>query len=1145
MIQRILYFVFLFISTNCFAQKTGYPSTLLWRISGNGLTTPSYLFGTMHLQDKRLFNFGDSVYLALESVDGFAVEIDFKEYMDSMFLSGIREAQDKYLVKQKVKINNKALTKSADSLLKKLGIDKNNLTKKDLKKVRDHRINKLQQKGEMPTIVDGYLFGLALRHRKWVGAVEDVSDQFNIIDELGADLSPEEVLMPDEKMNTDLEQMIRIYEAQDLQRINEMTNEYDVEYKNTLLVKRNFKMARRMDSLSNLRRMFFAVGAAHLPGDSGVIYLLRNRGFTVEPVFSSKKMPAEEYAAKLEKIPWYTVKDENKLFTVQMPGIPSQFKEFGEAFKMKMFFDITTMTFYMTGLTIGQFSTDKDFENAFNSISERMGNNKKIIGKNVSRTDLKGKEASFEKDDIQFRLQLLHKNNSLFMLIAGSSKKANLNAPDVNRFFSSFVASDVTLEKKEKIKFHSPEKGFSIMLPGEPKKNEAIDRQAENTNWNFLSYDYLDNARGLYYLIQVRDLKGGYYLTSDTLYFNNYIRETSSRMDTVLKSHTTSFKNFPALYYDALYNKTAIYKTFHVVRGNRVYIIVVGGSSKELDTEAESLFQSLNLEEYSPVNWKKVEAEGFSTYSPSEIEKFIDDSTEADSTREHFFVYNAKQANSYEIIKDVLSTYYWVKDDNTFFADRIQSYKSRGDSIISEKFINAGGLKALELLIQKPGSNNIERVKMFVNADTLYSVVNFSPVQYSNDANHLKFFSDFKITNEMTPTIFTNKAGKLINALTSTDSLKYEEAFAALSTAPFSTEDLPLLHNALLQVYSDSIKSSDIQNEILKLLKKLGDKTTVNFVANAYKTADATMHFKLLEVLANIKTEFSYKILKQLLLSGAPKNGNSYQLKYALSDSLDLAKTLYPEILTLNADSSFADLLVTLTDQLIDSNLVSIKDIQATKDIYLEHAKNHLALLKTSSDNWWYFIDWVNFIGKFNDKESNNLLQEFLQASLPGLKLRVALVLIDNNQAVPSQELLKIAAEKNERATLYYQLLKKNKIALFPTAFAKQQSLAESDIFQLASEEDDYEVSAQTFIGERVAVLDGVKKRFFLFKVTYTIEDDEKLSYLGVAGPYDIGSKEINPFADHTGLYWNEEFNKSNLETQFKAYINQLNSSDN
>jgi uncharacterized protein YbaP (TraB family) len=107
--------LFVFTSSISYSQQT-WPKTLLWRISGNGLSKPSYLYGTMHLQDKRLFNFGDSLYQSMEAVDGFAVEVDFKEYIDSAFSKGIQRAQDDLLSEVKVKINKKKIDKSTDSL---------------------------------------------------------------------------------------------------------------------------------------------------------------------------------------------------------------------------------------------------------------------------------------------------------------------------------------------------------------------------------------------------------------------------------------------------------------------------------------------------------------------------------------------------------------------------------------------------------------------------------------------------------------------------------------------------------------------------------------------------------------------------------------------------------------------------------------------------------------------------------------------------------------------------------------------------------------------------------------------------------------------------------------------------------------------
>src|SRR5881275_887726 len=53
------------------AQK--YPS-LLWEITGNGLTKPSYLFGTMHVSNKMVFHLSDSFYLGIKNADIVALE---------------------------------------------------------------------------------------------------------------------------------------------------------------------------------------------------------------------------------------------------------------------------------------------------------------------------------------------------------------------------------------------------------------------------------------------------------------------------------------------------------------------------------------------------------------------------------------------------------------------------------------------------------------------------------------------------------------------------------------------------------------------------------------------------------------------------------------------------------------------------------------------------------------------------------------------------------------------------------------------------------------------------------------------------------------------------------------------------------------
>ncbi|HXB96044.1 MAG TPA: TraB/GumN family protein, partial [Puia sp.] len=50
---------------------------------------PSYLYGTIHLNDKRLFVFDDSVYRAIEKTEGLAIEVNPDElaawFVNKMF----------------------------------------------------------------------------------------------------------------------------------------------------------------------------------------------------------------------------------------------------------------------------------------------------------------------------------------------------------------------------------------------------------------------------------------------------------------------------------------------------------------------------------------------------------------------------------------------------------------------------------------------------------------------------------------------------------------------------------------------------------------------------------------------------------------------------------------------------------------------------------------------------------------------------------------------------------------------------------------------------------------------------------------------------------------------------------------------------
>src|ERR1700759_4576084 len=71
-------------------SQSAYPS-ILWEISGNGLSKPSYLFGSMHISNKEVFHLSDSFYMAIRSCDVVALEVDPTEWQPDMFR--LQEAQ--------------------------------------------------------------------------------------------------------------------------------------------------------------------------------------------------------------------------------------------------------------------------------------------------------------------------------------------------------------------------------------------------------------------------------------------------------------------------------------------------------------------------------------------------------------------------------------------------------------------------------------------------------------------------------------------------------------------------------------------------------------------------------------------------------------------------------------------------------------------------------------------------------------------------------------------------------------------------------------------------------------------------------------------------------------------------------------------
>ncbi len=302
----------------------------------------------------------------------------------------------------------------------------------------------------------------------------------------------------------------------------------------------------------------------------------------------------------------------------------------------------------------------------------------------------------------------------------------------------------------------------------------------------------------------------------------------------------------------------------------------------------------------------------------------------------------------------------------------------------------------------------------------------------------------------------------------------------------------------------------------------------------------APLQFELIDVLLNCETSYSYATLKDLLLHHTPKEAkDNNRIGYRITDSIGLAKTLFPEILSLTASKLFVHWVISISHNLLDSNAITLEMLRPYETAFLHVADTSLASLlkKTDIDDGYRYLNMLKLLAAFNDDMTNKMLQDYLSVNDLAIKEQAVLALLKNKQPVDSKQIEKLAADKAYRKDFYNELKEIGKESLFPGKYLSQRYMSESEIYVAASDED--EPSEIVFLTEKTLTIEGNKQRFFLYKVTYDY-DGEKTQYLGVAGPYSLNSKQIETIGDATGLYWKEEFDPKKVDLYFKKFMEEM-----
>ena len=280
---------------------------LLYKISGNGLEKPSYIIGTHHLANVGFVNQINGVTEALTETDQVYGELvwdtmtnidSLKAVQNAMTLPAGKTIKDYLTPDEYKRLDAFMVAKMGTGLSNPMVASKmGNLTPMALVTQFQLLLFMTKHMGEFDpsSTFDQYFQAQAKKNGLPCGGLETLQKQINVL-YTGKPMSRQvEELMcfiDNENFNSQMmEDLTSAFYAQNLETLKQVMDrklggkcDSTPEEEAKLIYDRNADWVSKMPTIMASKPTFFAVGAAHLPGDKGVLQLLRNAGYTVEGV---------------------------------------------------------------------------------------------------------------------------------------------------------------------------------------------------------------------------------------------------------------------------------------------------------------------------------------------------------------------------------------------------------------------------------------------------------------------------------------------------------------------------------------------------------------------------------------------------------------------------------------------------------------------------------------------------------------------------------------------------------------------------------------------------------------------------------------------------------------------------------------------
>lgn len=964
-------------STLTLAQKKY--QGLLWEISGNGLKTPSYLYGTMHVSNKLAFNVSDSFYVCLGRVEAVALESSPDKWMDEYRVMGSFNMPDYYGGASSFYQSAFSLRDAGNRDIYELLENENGLMNQIL-----YRFNPGDEDYQENTYLDMFIFQAGAKAGKPVYSLENIKEVFELTIQA---FKPDKEEKSDNDYNSyldessanqkyvSIEEAYRLGDLDLLDSLNQIGNPTS-NYHRYFIIERNKNMVRRLDSLMQIQSVFTGIGAAHLPGDEGAIELLRKLGYTVRavnPKSTNRSHKMREKMAELYKpISFVQNQTTDQAVTVFVPGelyeMPS-----GRRGKLE----------YLTPEPIngGYFAVTRlfTFGPLFNkSADDYMGRFDSLIyiatpgdieSKTViSHNGYKGFEITSKTSKNSIIAYRVFFTPTEIIIFKGSGNGKYIERPEPQAFFSKLNLSPLHSNWTEVSPAFG---GAKWKMKGLVTSQDFIKGIDQAFNPLFQSYD---PAGKNYYLVMRHNEQDLVYIEEDSFdlaYLGKMFAENmgyeveASTKGTLQNTCFIEQKLKPNEKHPDLC-KTITQRI--LAQGSKYYLMLTTATGDD----ARTFYNSFAFEAFTYEPRFEPYADSLLYY---QVETVVKDET-FDMTAIYRSLYQEsaddEEDNSHEFKKEIHNhnlhetgelIYVEYKKFNDY--DGIDSLPEFWDyqiellldgntqAVARKKFGQSGNDLTLDFVLTDTGSARGILTHMQLHQNVLYTVQSLIDTTAGPSLYVGKFFETFTPMDTLLGrSLMEDKTAYFFKNVNGSDSTVRMSAMRSIEKIDFEKEHLDQLI-ALYNTYPyEKTNEFEYREAILESFYQIDDPRAYQFLEDVYlkNSFNANLQFAVLTCLSWNETETSAKLMKKLLLESTPFTDDYSKMNFFndLYDSLEVTRSFFPDLLALTSYPEYKGRVIRLLANGYADSIYTLNQFLPEKQLLIREA--NVELKRTLSD---------------------------------------------------------------------------------------------------------------------------------------------------------------------------------------------------